>query len=329
VWSPHRSAWHGFSFPEVVARTFVALNDTVHGLLRSMTRQVPLCPCVARDGFPAVQYRVRVEDWPSAYHSLALYHALEGWPARLALARRCRLPLNARRLIAERAGYFDAVRLDRRCSRDLRFKLGRNGPGMVAAELLAYGTGMLRASNDNLNDSLHRHLWREYGHLQSSREVTCARLVALNCHSRHWPGSAYKESFVSTNLIYGDAFGEVEQLWERRADTGFLERVARSLQGLRRRGEVSAFLCPPHNLDGLTGLHLRAQALWRTPPASARALLRRLDYILEHTRVDDSPRTIFRWPASPARPAAGAWSAQGWETDDSGYDGWLSGRSEA
>jgi hypothetical protein len=307
-----------------MARTFVALNDAVHGLLRTLTRQVPLCPGVARDGGPAVQYRVRVEDLPPAYHSLAFYHALEGWPIRSALARRCRLPADARSIIADRAGYFDAVRLDRRCCRDLRLKLTRNGPGMLAAELLAYGTGMLRAGNDNPDESLHRYLWREHGRLHSRREVICARIVVLNRHSLHWPGPAHKESYVSTNLIYGDAFGEVEQLWERRADTAFLERVAGSLQGLRRRGEVAAFLCPPLNLEGTMSMHLRAQALWRKPPSSARALLRRLDYILEHTTVDSSPRTIFRWRESLAGSKAGGRDSQGWEMDVSGYDGWLS-----
>jgi len=306
-----------------MARTFVALNDAVHGLLRNLTRRAPLCPGVARDGRPAVQYRVRAEELPAAYHSLALYHALEGWPMELALARRCRLPGDARRIIAERVGYFDAVRLDRRCGRDLRLKPAGGGAGLFAAELLAYGAGTLRAGNDNPAERLHRYLRLEHGRLESRHEVICARIVALNRHSRHWPGSAHKETYYSSNLIYGDAFGEVEQLWERRADTAFLDRVARSLQGLRRRGEIAAFLCPPVSLDGIMGLHLRAQALWRTPPTSARVLLRRLEYILEHTRVDDSPGTVFHWRQERARPGEGQREVSDWEPDDSGYDGWL------
>ena len=312
-----------------VARTFVALSDTVHGLLRSLTRQVPLCACTAPDGSPTVQYRVRVEDWPPAYHSLALYHSLQGWPIRSALSRRSRLPPHARLIIAERAGYFDAVRLDRRCCRDLRLKLARNEPWLFGAELLAYGTGTLRATNDHPDEDLHRYLWREHGRIHSRRAVTCARIVALSRGSLHWPGPAVKESYESTNLIYGDVLGEVEQLWERRADTVLLERVAQSLQGLRRRGEVAAFLSPPQNLDGLMSLHLRAQALWRNPPANARALLKRLDYILEHTSVDSSPQTVFRWRGTSTRTEVGAHGGQDWEMDDSGYDGWLSGRSQA
>lgn len=324
-----RPAWHGFSSLEVMARTFIAVNDSVHGLLRSLTRQVPLCPFVGRDGLPAVQYRVRPEDWPGPYLSLALYHALEGWPVVAALARRCRLPGGARRVIAERAGFFDAVRLDRRCSRDLRLKLGRNGPGLVAAELLAYGTGMLRAGNDDPDNNLHRYLWREHGRLHSRQEFACARIIALNQDSSRCPGPVRKESYTSTNLIYGDALGEVEQLWARRADTDFLDRVAQSLHGLRRRAEAAAFLCPPLNLEGVVALHLRAQALWKTPPATGRALLRRLDYILEHTQIDNSVQTIFRHGEPPTRSAAGEPASQGWEADESGYDGWLSRRDQA
>jgi len=68
---------------------------------------------------------------------------------------------------------------------------------------------------------------------------------------------------------------------------------------------------------------LRAQALWRTPPTSARVLLRRLEYILEHTRVDDSPATVFQWRQERARPGDGQDKVSGWKPDDSGYDGWL------
>jgi hypothetical protein len=82
------------------------------------------------------------------------------------------------------------------------------------------------------------------------------------------------------------------------------------------------------NLEGVVGLHMRAQALWRTPPATGRALLRRLDYILEHTEIDTSAQTIFRQGEPPAGPVADEPPSPGWEADDSGYDGWLSRRNQ-
>jgi hypothetical protein len=136
--------------------------------------------------------------------------------------------------------------------------------------------------------------------------------------------SRRKESFDSTNVIYGDVLGELEQLWDRRADTAFLEGIARSLQALRASGEIAAYLSPPLNLSEVIKLHLRAQSLWRTPPASGRALLRRIDYLLEHIQVDNCPCTFFRRDESEVErheldSAPGEWNA-----DCSGYDGWLS-----
>lgn len=314
----------GLALSVVMARSFVALNDSVHGLLRSLTRQVALCPSPARDGLPTVQYQVRPEGLPEAYYSLAVFHALEGRPAGAALARPCGILGGARAAVAERVWYFDAVRLDRRCCRDLRLKLSKQGPGLLGAELLAYGVGALRAANDNPSVRIHRHLWRQYGRLRTPHETCFARILALHRQSPHLPGAAGKETFFSTNLIYGDTLGELEQLWERRAESGLLEQVARSLRGLRGRGEVAAFMCPPVNCEGIMDLHLRAQALWRTPPASGRVLLRRLEYILGNTRVESQPETLFRWltpkvesPVSPVEPGL-------WRPDGSGYDGWLS-----
>ena len=307
-----------------MARMFVAVNDSVHSLLRQLTRQVPLCPGPARDGVPTVQYQVRPEQLPDTYFSLAVFHALQGWPAHAALSRPYGLANTNRAVICERVWFFDAVRLDRRCSRDLRLKVSKQGPGMLSAEVLAYGTGTLRAANDNPAVRMHRYLWSQHGRLRTQHEHCSARFLALNRHSLRVAGPGRKESYLSTNVLYGDAYGELEQLWERRADTAFLDLVARSLQGLRRRGEPAAFMCPPQNIEGLLDLHFKSQALWRTPPASGRVLLRRLEYILENTKIDSAADTLFRWFHAPVTPALGAPESQPWKPDTSGYDGWLS-----
>lgn len=308
-----------------MAKTFVALNDPVHELLRNTTRVLPL-EASQVDGVPVIQYRFGVWDLPEAYYSLAKFHALEGMAFEPAISERWRVKAEEKASLPEQVNYFDIVRLDRRCCRDLRYKVHKLGPGMLAAELLSFGTGMLRARNDDPAERVHQYVWRTHGRLCSRHEVAYATIRALHFNSMPlW--SRDKEAFDSTNVIYGDAFGELEQLWERRADTQFLEQVARSLQPMRRDAQIGACLHPPLNVSEVMRLHRRCQSLWRTPPTSARALLRRLDYILCNTAIDDYPETVFRELAPGLKTAVDAEDSSNavWDGDDSGYDGWLSG----
>jgi hypothetical protein len=308
-----------------MTKTFVAINDPVHSLIRSLTRQSPLCPCILTDRRLGIQHSFRSQDLPEAYYSLAVFHSLGG----LSLKSLSRLRWHVREIdkasIPARAAYFDAVRLDRRCARDLRRKLNPRGPGMLAGELLAFGVGTLRARNDDPLEHIHTLLWSQHGRLETRHETAYATIRALHWNSLPLIYKMRKESFDSTNVIYGDVFGELEQLWERRADVVFLDQVARVLQGMRGEAEVAAFLHPPLNLGTLMKLHYRCQALWKTPPTNARALLRRIEFILGNTIVDNSPATRLRRaqprPGLQPKPALGGNGT--WRADRSGYDGWL------
>ncbi len=300
---------------------FVAISDPVHALLRAITRTLPLQIRTRSDGLPVLEHDLAGIELPEDYYLLAAFHGLRGLPLEGLGCRRAQLTGVNLRTLAARAGYFDVTRLDRRCVRDLRLTSAIDRPGLVAGELLVFGAGMLRACNDDLQEPAHRYLWARYGRIQSRQEIVLARLHAL--HPSVTPRRAGKETYESTNVIYGDALGQLEQLWERRADTDFLDDVAASLQAIRLHSTVHATFYPPHNVPGLMHLHLRAQCRWNRAPADARGLLRRLEHILENTEVDSAPLTLCQRTEVIHSPAAEDDSLEDPDDRRSGYDGWL------
>lgn len=308
-----------------MTRTFVAINDRLHHLVSNLTRETPLSPCPSAGGPLVFEYRFQVQDLPEDYYCLAAFHALKGEPVQACWPAGRRVRAANKAAIARRANYFDSVRLDRRCARDLRLKLQRLGPGMLSADLLVFGTGMLRARNDDPLEPVQENLWQGYGRLASRHEAIFATIRAQHWNSLPLLYRTQKESYDSTNMIYGDTLGELEQLWARRADTAFLERVALSLQRMRGQAEIAAYLDPPMNLQEILKLHRRAQGLWKAPPTSARALLKRVEFILNNTVLESNPATYYSLQelavsrSAPPPPQA----ADAWQADTSGYDGWL------
>ena len=61
-----------------MTKTFVAINDPVHSLIRNVTRHTPLCSGLSPDQRLMLQYSFREQDLPEAYYSLAVFHALGG-----------------------------------------------------------------------------------------------------------------------------------------------------------------------------------------------------------------------------------------------------------
>jgi len=308
-----------------MTRTFVVPDDPVHNLIREITRRAPLYARFSGpERPPRIVYDVREELLPDDYYSLGMLHSLGGMALESLPQSKWRVRPEERTGITQQVNFFDLVSLDKRCCRDLRLKPKKMGPFMLSAELLVFGTGSLRARNDDSQDPLHRFLWSQHGRLHPKTEVVYANIRALHRYSDH-AFSVGKETFDSTNLVYGDVFGELEQLWERRADTSFLNVVCQTLHEFRVRAEIAAYLRPPHNLMGVVELHLKRQALWKTPPADARALLRRIEHVLNRTVIEKRTSTRYQWRQSPASTNLSSREVGGrtTEADDQGYDGWI------
>jgi hypothetical protein len=317
--------WHGVSsVNSIMTRTYLGIDDPVHHLVRTITRRAQLyARPAAADRPQRIVYDVREEELPESYYTLGMLHSLGGMSLASLSQSRWRVRPEERIGIAQQVNFFDAVNLDKRCSRDLRLKPKKLGPFMLSAELLVFGTGMLRARNDDPEDPLQRFLWSHHGRLAPPGEVVYANVRALHRYSDQ-SMELGKESFDSTNLIYGDTLGELEQLWNRRADTIFLQSVAETLHDFRARAELAAYLRPPLNSSSVVGLHLKRQAIWKTPPANARALLRRVEYILDRTTVIKHPEIVYQWRNCRTEPDLGLGKRTGeWRFDRSGYDGWF------
>lgn len=298
-----------------MAKTFVAVNDRVQGILRECTRNALLR---AGGAGGVIQHEVRPEKLPAAYYPLAAFHSVQGFSVDETILTRWRVQEEQKPLVAIAAGYLDATRVDRRCAGDLRLRPAVCGPGLMAAEVLTFGTGALRPAGYAATA-----VWEfmEYGRLSTRFEVVHARIAALHCGPWSSGACIEKEVYYSSNLMYGDVLGELEQLWERRADTDFLDQVARHLRCMRFWSRRTAPAHAPLDYEAVIKTHLRAQAVWRKPPTTGRALLRRIEFILTHTMIDSSPVTTFPTPAHRPNPLSRPDLDLG--QDRSGYDGWL------
>ena len=50
-----------------MTKTFVAINDPVHSMIRNLTRYIPLQPSYSPDQRLPLQYTFREQDLPEAY----------------------------------------------------------------------------------------------------------------------------------------------------------------------------------------------------------------------------------------------------------------------
>jgi hypothetical protein len=268
-----------------MTKRYVAINDEPHQILRGLTSTIPIVSKTDCEGF--VQDAIYdltgiAEKLPDLYFFISYPDNNE---ALLDLTDENKLSF------AEKRRFFDATLVDRRCMGTCRLRLNKKGTSLFSAELLCFGAGALRQLWDNPNDPAHAQFRRLCGRIASLDMVVYCRIPAT-----FYSPALQKdllESWESTNIIYGDAYGEVEQIWRRRKDTSFLTGIAMALNQARKRPHADNFYFYYDAPVNVSRTHLDTQSIWTTPITSWQELLRRVRFILENTSLDSNPATIL------------------------------------
>ncbi|GEM_PF-4888614 len=186
--------------------------------------------------------------------------------------------------------YFDANRVDELCRDGLRNRISLRSTSMFAVDPISYGVGILRPVRA-WSGGFHAALGEPLGKLTARGTRVYGHIIARTHIDPEKTGKSHAEDWESTNMLYGDMYGEIQQLDDRRTEKKFLEQVIQGLNAgkdtLERMGTLEEFRRVYKN-------HLACQSLWKSPPQSPDELLERIDYILEHSTFDEQPNTNLR-----------------------------------
>jgi hypothetical protein len=287
-------------------KRFVAINDEIHQMLRGLTSSVPLIvPRRKRKLLsPTVTYDLNgiAQKIPDLY----FFIPYEG-------VNVCLLDLTDENKVsfAEKRDFFDATKVDKRCHGTARLRLEKRkpsigppelrrlvfgdmkAPSLFSAELLCFGVGALRRLWDNPHDPDQVYARKNLGRINSLKMIVYGR-TAATYHSRMF-NKTLPETWESTNIIYGDAYGELEQIWSRRDDKSLLSSIVRSLNDVRKGPKTENFDCylPKDASIQACRTHLQAQSIWDTPILSYRELIKRVAFLLKNTFLDSNPATVL------------------------------------
>lgn len=251
---------------------FVVVQDKTHKLLADLARTTPLVPLVTN----GVAVDIVFDTAGIGKRLPPEYFALIGSDPSM--------PEEDRETIAEVHNYFSALDLDSRCASTHRFRISERANTIQSAELVAFGVGALRP------------LRGKYGKpggakIYSEKCTTCVTIIARTNFDDG------KKAYVPvvwepTNLVYGDAYGELLQLFNRRGETKFMAQVVQALQELGRFSSGRLDDVHPH-FAHLYRNRLLSTALWEMPPANPEELVDRVHYIMTWKAVETSPRTLY------------------------------------
>jgi len=289
--------------------TFVCADNEIHCVLRKISRVTKLK--LTFDVFynPQVVHELsetleEIPDFYFRYLGMSKYIL-----AKLSTAEK--------RKVVVKYNLSDATKIDLACFSTTRPCSGGQDGDLNATELLCFGVGALRPVYDKTD-----HSWRcagiRWGKL-GSKHLRTIRVGEAKTHVDPLTDEFGFEPWESTNLIYGDSYGELEQLWQRRSEAALLESLVAAFARINA-ANAPMFYGPPKSI---TRKHL-ALGLWSQPPRNRQELIVRVQTILQNTKIDGKASAILvERPKRPERPKQQE-DSESWR-DDSGHDGWLRG----
>lgn len=170
----------------------------------------------------------------------------------------------------------------------------------TAFEILSYGVGIMRPLNPAIS-----HFYKIVGgdgiSMVSSHHMKATHALAYQCYTR---GNGEKDEYYwklqMTNLIFADTYGELEQLPK-------LSKKILNLYIKDMKTMCTDFTTEYHFgcLDPFWKQHIQS-GIWQGPPESVKELLKRVDFILKHTFIDENPTTILK----PLEYGEGLWGKE-------------------
>lgn len=272
-----------------MADEFVVAYDELHDIMSYISRKTNLFP-IFKESQP-VEILDMVHDTSKLENIIPVrYYELLDIPEYFDDGEIGRNPS-----ILYHGNYFDSTKLDVRCRGGMRDYITRASTSICSIDLLNFGLGILRPTRANM-DTLAAVLGEPDGKISLKGTKIYGNFIAK---TKYNPGGVFSvEDWESTNIIYGDAYGEIQQLNDRRDDKIFLEHLYKVLN---LRSNMSQSL---ESFREIYTSHLESQSFWNQPPSSIEDLLKRVDYILEHSTLDKNPREEVKLPIRKFNPLA-------------------------
>ena len=273
-----------------MATEFVVVGNELHRHMAALSRETPLIPVFERSTITQRNNDAKVVDVIHDTDNLdkivpQRYYELLDIPSFWADGGRAR---TSKTLYHQ--NYFDANRVDELCRDSMRNRISRRCTSLFSVDPINSGVGIVRPARAR-SGGFYAALGEPLGKLTARDMKVYGHIIARTHIDPEDTNKYHAEEWESTNMLYGDMYGEVQQLHDRRTDQDFLEQVVHGLNAgkgfLEEIGTLEEFKQVYRN-------HLTCQSLWELPPQSPDELLERVDYILGHTTFDEKPTVDVR-----------------------------------